>query len=136
MLVAVGSMAGQSRRLVVVAAYMPPGDSSIRARGCMDHISNILVDMKRKYHEPLVVLGGDFNQWPVQDVTVKFCNLSEVQHGPTRGSRAIDRLFVNFSRCVLSAGTLPPLETDHVPPGRKPAGVTTESAMPRPCSRS
>ena len=75
-------------------------------------LSDLIIDMKRKYHEPPTVIGGDFNQWPIQDVTDDFSDLSEVLVGPSRGDRSIDRLFVNFSRCIATSGTLPPLSTD------------------------
>ena len=41
-----------------------------------------------------------------------FPDLREVDVGPTRGDRSIDKIFTNVSRSVESAGTLEPLETD------------------------
>lgn len=38
--------------------------------------------------------------------------IMEVQVGPTRGGRSIDRFFVNFGRSVVESGTLAPLETE------------------------
>ena len=111
-LVATGAVSGHSRKLVVIAAYMPPGDTAQRSRSCLEYITDIIVNMKRRYSEPLIVLSGDFNQWRVQDAVEDFSDLAEVRVGATRGSREIDRTFVNFSRSVVTSGTLPPLETE------------------------
>lgn len=38
--------------------------------------------------------------------------MREVHVGPTRGDRAIDRLFCNMTRGVVASGTVPSLETE------------------------
>ena len=43
---AAGSVEGSSRKLVVVAAYMPPGDVIPRGKACLSHIGNIVLDAK------------------------------------------------------------------------------------------
>ena len=65
-----------------------------------------------KYNEPLIVVAGDFNQWDISDALSHYVDIEEVRAGPTRGTRAIDRVFVNFPRAVYSGETLEPLETD------------------------
>lgn len=39
-------------------------------------------------------------------------DLREVNHGPTRESKAIGRSFSNFHILIIESGTLPPLETE------------------------
>ena len=109
---AAGSIKGHGRKLVVIAAYMPPGDRVPRARACIRHITEMISEAKRKFSEPLIVLAGDFNQWPIQEAVQDFVDMSEVAVGPTRGSRAIDRVFVNFGQAVTAKGTVEPLETE------------------------
>ena len=62
-----------------------------------------------------------------------FIDLSEVAVGPTRGTRSIDRTFVNFSDKILSGTTMPLLEADDPGHGRpsdhRVAVVTAE--LPR-----
>ena len=59
----------------------------------------------------MIVVGGDFNQWPVQDIIKDFVDMTETTCGPTRGSRSIDRTFINYPYHV--AGTVLPLETNN-----------------------
>ena len=39
-------------------------------------------------------------------------DLREVDHGPTRQDRSIDRSFVNFKQAVVASGTTVPLEAE------------------------
>ena len=41
-----------------------------------------------------------------------YTDMGEVQVGNTRGSRSIDRIFVNITRAVTESGMLEPLETE------------------------
>ena len=50
-----------SRPIMVIAAYIPPGYGVPRGRACLQHISDIILDMKNKYQDPLLVVAGDFN---------------------------------------------------------------------------
>ena len=59
------------------------------------------------------MIGGAFNQWAAESAVVEFPDISEVLVGPTRGYRAIDRIFTNMGRSLGSSGTVPPLETDN-----------------------
>lgn len=69
--------------------------------------------MKQKFDDPFIVLGGDFNQWPGEQIIVEFPDVSEVDVGSMRGDRSLDRIFCNLGRSMESCGTVPPLETDH-----------------------
>ena len=57
------------------------------------------------------MVGGDFNQWKVEEVMANFIDMEEADVGPTRND-SIDITFTNFSDCVTESGTVPPLETD------------------------
>ena len=109
---AVTSLRGSARRLVVVAAYIPPNYAVPRARQCLEYIEGLLIQIRQKFRDPFVVIAGDFNPWEVEQALVEFTDIKEVLVGPTRGDRAIDCLFCNFSRGVTSSGTVPPLETE------------------------
>ena len=58
------------------------------------------------------MIAGDFNQWNAGDALQEFVDIREVQVWPTRGDRAIDRIFTNMSRSITDYGTLSPLETE------------------------
>ena len=58
------------------------------------------------------LVAGDFNQWKVEDALEDFPDLREVDVGPTRKDRTIDRIFTNFGRSITECGTVPPLEPE------------------------
>ena len=110
-LVATGKIFGLSRKLVVTGAYVPPGYSVARGRGAIDYIKEYILEVKRKYRDPYLVIVGDFNQWKAEDATVDYLDIREADVGITRGGSCIDRIFTNLDS-VVKATTLEPLETD------------------------
>ena len=92
-LAALGTIPGHSRKMLVLAVYIPPGDTASRGNGCLDFLEDLMGKFKRKYSDPYTVFGGDFNQWQVEDIMADFIEMAEVDVGPTRGSRCIDRTF-------------------------------------------
>ena len=71
-----------------------------------------MIEAKRLYRDPFVFISGDFNQWNLEQALEEFVDLSEVDVGPSRGQRSIDRTFCNMGRSVIECGTVPPLETE------------------------
>ena len=110
-LVASGSLRGHARKLVVIACYLPPNYTVPRANACLAHITDVVLEARRRYTDPYILVGGDFNQWDIASALVDYIDIAETDVGPTRGDRSIDRLFSNFHRSVIESGTLPPLET-------------------------
>ena len=76
------------------------------------YMSDLVAEAKRKLGDVLLVVSGDFNQWPLQELLDEHPDLSEVNHGHTRLGRSIDRSFINFPRAVTASGTSTPLETE------------------------
>ena len=111
-MVAASSIKGQARKLVIVACYIPPGYSKVRGAGALAYVEDLVVDLKRRYKDPFVVVAGDFNQWRIGGALENFVDIKEVDVGNTRGRRSIDRIFTNFSRSITGYGTLEPLETE------------------------
>ena len=106
-------------KVAVIAIYIPPNYPRVRANACLDYIADVVSEIKRSLDSPIIVVGGDWNQWPVKAVLDEHLDLNEVDHGPTRGDRKIDRFLVNIRRSISESGTLPPLddgqgrESDH-----------------------
>ena len=103
----VGTVKGQSRKLVIIAAYIPPNYSVPRGKSCLDYIKHCVTEVKNKYRDPFIVVAGDFDQWDLASALQEFVDLSEVHVGPTRGDRAIKRLFCNMTRGISASGTVP-----------------------------
>ena len=111
---ALGTVPGHSRKMAVVGMYIPPNYNATRGQACLDHVADVVLTIKRKYHQPYIVVAGDFNQWPIDQALADYPDLVEAPVGPTRGRRSIDRIFVSGGQDdeVVEAGTLNPLETD------------------------
>ena len=102
------------RRLFAVAVYVPPNYPVARGRECLQHVSDLVLDIKRKHRDPLILVAGDFNQWDIADALSEFADMQEVETAATRGERRIDRTFVNWHDEVEDSGCLPPLETEAI----------------------
>ena len=108
---AVCSLTGTTRKLVVIAAYVPPNYAVGRGNACIEYIEDLVVEAKRLFSDPFIVIGGDFNQWAADQCVAEFPDMTETLVGATRGDRAIDRLFSNMGRSLESSGTVPPLDS-------------------------
>ena len=111
-LAAVGSVKGIKGKVFCIVAYAPPSLTLLRARQLNNYLSDLIGEAKRKYPDCTLIVGGDFNHWPAEEAIEDHVEITEVLHGNTRGSRAIDRSFVNFGEAITEAGTLPPLENE------------------------
>ena len=108
----VASMRGHSRKLVVVACYVPPTYKKKQAQEALEYISEVVLEVKRKFNDPFIMVAGDFNQWKINETLADYSDLREVVVGATRGNRDIDKMFTNMSRSVIASGTWEPLETE------------------------
>ena len=63
----IGTIRGHSRKMVVVSCYLPPNYPTRRGKEALEYITNVIVQIKRKYTDPYLVVTGDFNQWEVDD---------------------------------------------------------------------
>ena len=110
-LIAAGSVQGQNRKVLVLACYIPPNYSASQANGCLNYIYEAVIELKRRYKDPYLVISGDFNQWNLDQALEEFRDITETAAGPTRGNRTIDRTFSNFTD-VTESGLLEPLQTE------------------------
>ena len=108
----VGKAPGVKGKLFCVGCYLPPNITSARAKANVEFISDLLNEAKRKFEGCSIIIAGDFNQWPVGELLDEHPDLAEIDHGPTREDREIDRSFINFSRSLTEYGTLEPLDTE------------------------
>ena len=113
------NLPGYSRKLFTVACYLPPNYNVQSGREALEHIEDVVQELKRSYKDPFLVVGGDFNQWDIQGALQDFPDLRETPVGPTRKDKSIDRLFTNFDRSIEECGTAPPLEPEPGAQGTK-----------------
>ena len=100
-----------ARQIFAIAAYLPPGYAVPRGKAAMQYICDLVLDIKTRHQDPLIVIAGDFNQWEVGEALAEFSDLEEVITPATRGDRKIDRIFLNWRDQVTESGCLPPLST-------------------------
>ena len=111
-LTSLSTLPGYSRKLLTVACYLPPNYPVPKGKEALEYVENVVRELKRSYKDPFIIVGGDFNQWDIGEALLEFPDLREVDVGPTRGSRSIDRIFANFGRSITDSGTVPPLEPE------------------------
>ena len=111
-LAAVGTVHGIKGKVFCLAAYLPPNMPATEAEARLEYITDIITEAKRLYKGCTIIVAGDFNSWPAEQIADDHPDLTEVIHGPTRGEREIDRTFVNFSRAIDESGTLGALEDE------------------------
>ena len=111
-LAATATLSGLKRKIGIIAAYILPGYAVPRGRACLEKISDLVHDFKNRLDEPLIIVGGDFNQWVLSRELEDFLDLWDLNAGPTRGDRRIDLIFSNLPEERTVAGILPPLETE------------------------
>ena len=115
-----GKVKGLGEKIIIIAVYMPPNYPSTKARSCLDYIADVVSEAKRRFPQSMLVVAGDWNQWPVDHLCQEHPDLSEVEHGPTRNGNKIDKFLVNFGRSIVESDTLKPLddgqgrESDHL----------------------
>ena len=100
------------KKLFLVACYIPPNYRVPRAKACMEHVSNMVLDIKSKNNNALICIAGDFNQWKIEEHLADFPDIAEVPTPPTRNNRRIDRTFTNWGEAVQDFACLKPLEAD------------------------
>ena len=111
---AIGTVPGLSRKVALLACYVPPNYTVARGTACLNYIEELVIELKRRLKEPIVIITGDFNQWDIAQALQEFRDIKETCAGTTRGTRAIDRMFSNLDN-VVESGTLDPLQTDGSP---------------------
>ena len=102
-----GKVSKIKEKVVVVAIYIPPGYTKVKADACLDYIADVISEAKRRSESPVIMVAGDWNQWSVKQVLDEHPDLAEVVHGPTRGNKKIDKFLVNFPRSIEQSDVLP-----------------------------
>lgn len=106
---AVGRRIGQRRKIVVVAAYVPPGLNAEASELVLQKIADLIGTFKRRYNSPYILLGGDFNKRQIEKELRIFNDISIVPTPPRRGDNVLDLVFTNFGQYIQRAGVTEPI---------------------------
>ena len=66
-LTAIGTVQGLSRKIALVACYVPPNYTTSRVTECLQYIEEGVIEMKKHLKDPYLVVTGDFNQWQLEE---------------------------------------------------------------------
>ena len=102
------TLVGVKRKFVVIGAYIPPGYTTARGKGCILYIRDLILEIKNTMTDPYIGVFGDFNQWQIQEAFDDYPDIVENSGGNTRRDRVIDRNFCNWHDDITSTEVLPP----------------------------
>ena len=108
---AVGKLQGTSRRVAIVAAYIPPQTKEDKSEEAMKIIHTEISKLKTDYEDPFIILAGDFNKKPTGTATDDFPDTKDAEVGATRRGASLDLVFTNFDPDIHLKEVRPPLTT-------------------------
>ena len=108
----VGNVALTKRKIAVLAVYLPPNLKSCEVRGCLDNIVATIDKLTIKFGDPILFVGGDFNDKSMSNLTDAFPSLIPIKAGATRNGRHLDEVYCNVSRSISHKEILKPLSKE------------------------
>ena len=118
-LAAIGRRTGQRRKILVVAAYLPPSYNAEDLSDCLNEINDTLLLLMRRYDNPYVIVAGDFNKRDARRATADSPEIKQIATPPTRGTNVLDIIMSSFNHSLIDCGVTSPIacvegvETDH-----------------------
>ena len=99
--------------IIMAAVYFPPKSLAATRDKLIDHIVSTVQLLQTKYTNPGFVILGDFNTFPVGQVT-RPLRLKQVVKVPTRGKNTLDKILTNMQKLYKVPISLPALgNSDH-----------------------
>ena len=82
---ALGRRTGQRKKILVIAAYIPPWYNAEKNRAVLEYLCDLVLTMKRRYKDPHVVVAGDINGRDLKGALSDYRDVKQIETGPTRG---------------------------------------------------
>ena len=99
--------------IILAALYFPPKTPADTRDRLIEHIITNVQLLQSKHANPGFVILGDFNTFPVEEVTSAL-NLKQVVKVPTRGKKTLDKILTNMQKLYKAPVSLPALgNSDH-----------------------
>lgn len=115
-----GKIAGFSRKIAVIALYIPPKFTAVQLSDFCDYIADAVEKVKRDLQNPYVCIGGDVNNRDISPAFKDFPDISMLPNVATRRGAALDICFTNYCDDVFRVDSRSPLtsldgvESDHL----------------------
>ena len=116
---AIGRRRGQRRKMLVICIYIPPWYKADESKECLEHLEGLIAMLTKRYRDPYILVGGDFNERRIGTAIRGSKNIKVVNTPPTRGNKTLDIIACSFTDCLFRAGVTDPIfnsegtETDH-----------------------
>ena len=110
----VGKIGKVERPFAIFSVYVPPRTKSAEFAELCEDLATALTQVKTTTKNPIIVIGGDFNNRDPSPAFESVGGLDKIPSGPTRGSATLDIIFTNELASLVSgsAETFPPLESE------------------------
>ena len=109
---AIGRRAGQRRKIAFVCVYVPPWYNAQQNASLYGYVNDVILALKNKYENPMLVLGGDFNRRDHRQMVRDFPEMKAISTEATREGAVLDILLTNFNDLIVDKGTAMPIEND------------------------
>ena len=111
-LVSKATLVNNKRPLFIFAVYYPPKLRASDVRESLLCISDCISQLKLKHKNPYVLIGGDVNQFPINEAIDDHDDIGLLPTLPTRGDACLDVIASNFNDQISDHFVEAPLETD------------------------
>ena len=81
-----------------------------------------LETIKLESSSPIIIIGGDLNNYDVSPALQEFLDIKEATSPPTRGPHRLDRIFLNVLNDLSKTEAVAPLES----PGTQSVGTQSD----------
>ena len=109
MVCGVGRIGKIPRRVAAFVIYVPPNIKSKQLEELREALATEVAVVRAAYHNPLIVVGGDFNRRDFGPALAEVDEIDLISTGPTRGDGTIDLIYTNSPGAVKEKLVLPPL---------------------------
>ena len=115
---AIGNSTLTQRKVGVMSVYIPPNLVARDTKTVVKKVVEITEKLKMKYVDPIIFVGGDFNNKCMKLLTDTFPEIKPIRAGATRGGEALDEVYCNIESRIVQKEILMPLS--------KPNGVLSD----------
>ena len=110
-----GNITGQKRSIFIFCIYLPPNLLISRVRHANELINREVDRIKTLVDNPIIILGGDLNQFGIANTHIDSPEILEINSPPTRKGFRLDLISSNINPYLDEIRTLAPLESEACP---------------------
>ena len=101
---AVGKIAKIEKQFAIFAVYVPPSTKASEFTHLCEDLAAALNDVRVTLKEPVIVVGGDFNNRNPSPAFEAYDGFEKLHSGPTRGNATLDIIYTNAGANLLGGG--------------------------------